>query len=124
MKQISKNIIGYIFHSCSLSSSSSNTMGFSTDTSINKSSNVVREKGVSMPGLNTVHVQLRIFTIQLNVFDIGYLIAASVQVLSPHTGEYFVSHLHCSLLGLSDWHSWQMIIQEILPLRQQQLPRS
>ena len=37
-----------------LSSSSSNTMGFSTDPScINKSSNVVGEKGVSMPGLNT-----------------------------------------------------------------------
>ena len=38
----------------SLSSSSSNTMGFSTDPSlIDKSSNVVREKGVSMLGLNT-----------------------------------------------------------------------
>ena len=37
----------------SLSSSSSNTMGFSTDPCpINKSSNVVGEKGVSMPGLN------------------------------------------------------------------------
>ena len=52
------------------------------------------------------------------------LIAASVQVLSPHTGEYFVSHIHCSLLILSDWESCQMIIQEILPLRQQQLPDS
>ena len=38
----------------SLSSSSSNTMGFSTDPSpINQSSNVVGEKGVSMRSLNT-----------------------------------------------------------------------
>ena len=37
----------------SLSSSSSNTMGFSTDPSIDKSSNDVGEKGVSIPGLNT-----------------------------------------------------------------------
>ena len=38
----------------SLSSSSLNTMVFSTDPSpINKSSNVVGEKRVSMPGLNT-----------------------------------------------------------------------
>ena len=37
----------------SLSSSSSNTMGFSTDPYIDKSSNVVGEKGVPMPGLNT-----------------------------------------------------------------------
>ena len=38
----------------SLSSSSSNTMGFSTGPSpINKSSNVVGEKAVSMPSLNT-----------------------------------------------------------------------
>ena len=36
----------------SLSSSPSNTIGFSTDRSIDKSSNVVGEKGVSMPGLN------------------------------------------------------------------------
>ena len=81
MKQISKNIIGYIFHSCpkswtlqpgrfggsdtlgfvgaafSLSSSSSNTMGFSTDPSpINKSSNEDGENGVSMPGLNTASI--------------------------------------------------------------------
>ena len=37
----------------SLSSSSSNTMGFSTDPSIDKSSNIVEEKGVSRPSLNT-----------------------------------------------------------------------
>ena len=38
----------------SLSSFLFNTMGFSTDPSpINKSSNVIGEKGVSMPGLNT-----------------------------------------------------------------------
>ena len=37
----------------SLSFSSSNTMGFSTGPSIDKSSNVDGEKGVSMPGLNT-----------------------------------------------------------------------
>ena len=38
----------------SLFPSSSNAMGFSTDPSpIIKSSNVVGEKGVSMPGLNT-----------------------------------------------------------------------
>ena len=38
----------------SLSSSLSNRKGFSTDPSpINKSSNTVGEKGVSMPGLNT-----------------------------------------------------------------------
>ena len=36
-----------------LSCSSSNTMGFSADPPIDKSSNVVGEKGVSMPGLNT-----------------------------------------------------------------------
>ena len=41
----------------SLSSSSSNKMGFSTDPSpIDKSSNVVGEKGVSTPGLNTASV--------------------------------------------------------------------
>ena len=40
----------------SLSSSSFNTMGFSTDPSIDKSSNVVGEKGVSMPGLNTASI--------------------------------------------------------------------
>ena len=39
-----------------LSSFLSNTMGFSTDPSIDKSSNVVGEKGVSMPGLNTASV--------------------------------------------------------------------
>ena len=38
----------------SLSSPSSVTMGFSTDPSIDKSSIVVGEKGVSVPGLNTV----------------------------------------------------------------------
>ena len=37
----------------SFSSSSSNTRGFSADPSIDKSSNVVGQKGVSMPGLNT-----------------------------------------------------------------------
>ena len=37
----------------SLSSSSSNTMGFSTEPSIDESSNVVGEKGVSMLGLKT-----------------------------------------------------------------------
>ena len=38
----------------SLSSSSSNTMGFSTDPSpSNKSSNVVGQKGLSMPCMNT-----------------------------------------------------------------------
>ena len=37
----------------SLSASSSNIMGFSTDPSIDKLSNVVGKKGVSMPGLNT-----------------------------------------------------------------------
>ena len=35
----------------SVSSSSSNAMGFSTDPSIDKSSNVFGEKGVSMPDL-------------------------------------------------------------------------
>ena len=37
----------------SLSSSSSGKMGFSTDPYIDKSWNLVREKGVSMLGLNT-----------------------------------------------------------------------
>ena len=37
----------------SWSSSSCKSMGFSTDASIDKSSNVVGEKGVSMPGLTT-----------------------------------------------------------------------
>ena len=37
----------------SLSSSSSNTIGYSTDPSIDKSSKAVGEKGVSMLGLNT-----------------------------------------------------------------------
>ena len=45
---------GVVGGAFSLSSSSSNTMWFSTDPSpIIKSSNVVGEKGVSMPGLNT-----------------------------------------------------------------------
>ena len=139
MKPISENIIGHVFilapkarllchlggsvgltdsgvlgGSFSLSSSSSNTMGFSTGPSIEKLSNVVGEKGVSMPGLNTASMSNCEFScVELYVFEIGYLIAASIQVLSPHTGEYFVSHLHCSFLVLSDWYSWQMIIQEI-----------
>ena len=37
----------------SLSSSSSNTMGFSTDPPTHETSIVVGEKGVSKPGLNT-----------------------------------------------------------------------
>ena len=45
---------GVVGGAFSLSSSSSNTMGFSTDPSpINRSSNVVGDKGVSFPGLNT-----------------------------------------------------------------------
>ena len=45
---------GVVGGAFSLSSTSSNTMGFSTDPSpINKSSNTVGEKGVSMPGLKT-----------------------------------------------------------------------
>ena len=109
----------------SLSCSSSNTMGFSTDPPIGKSSNVVGEKGVSIPGLNTASMS-NCESSQLNSMSSRSetLIAASVQVLSSHTGEYFVSHLHCSLLVASDWDSWQMIIQETLPSRQQQLPGS
>ena len=97
----------------SLSSFSSNTMGFSIDPSIDKSSHVVEEHWFE----HCVHVKLRNFPVELHDFEIGYLIAASVQVLSPHTREYFVSHLHCTILVLSDWYSRQMIIQEILPLR-------
>ena len=45
---------GVVGGAFSLSSSSSNTMGFSTDDPyIDKSSNVVGEMGVSMPGLKT-----------------------------------------------------------------------
>ena len=40
----------------SLSSSSSNTIGFSTDPSIEKLSKIVGEKGVSKHGLNTASV--------------------------------------------------------------------
>ena len=87
---------------------------------MDKSSDVVGGKRVSMPGLNTASMS-NCEPVELYVFEIGYLIAASVQVLSPHTEEYFVSHLYCSLLILSDWHSWQMIIQNLL-LRQQKLP--
>ena len=51
MGRTDTGVVGGAF---SLSSSSSNTMGFSTDPSpINQSSNTVGEKGVSMPGLNT-----------------------------------------------------------------------
>ena len=86
---------------------------------------VVGEKGVSIPGVNIASKSnCEISPVELYVFAIEHLIAASVQVLSTHTGEYVVSHLHCSLLVLSDWHSWQMNIQETLPLRQQQLPGS
>ena len=52
-----------------------------------------------------VHLHLRIFPVELYVFEIGQLIAASVQVLSPHTGEYFVSHFMCSLLVRGNWKS-------------------
>ena len=83
----------------SLSCSSSNTRGFSTDPPIDKSINVVGEKGVSMPGLNTASMS----NCELYVFEIGDLIAANVQFLSSLTGEYFVSHLHCSLLVGSNW---------------------
>ena len=82
----------------SLSSSSSNTMGFSTDHSVDESSNVVGEKGVSMAGLRTVSMSNCEFS-QLNSMSSrsDTWIAARVQVLSPRTGEYFVSHLRCSL---------------------------
>ena len=73
----------------SLSSPSSNTRGFSTDPSIDKSSNIVGERGVSMLGLNTASMSIREIS-QLNSMSsrsLTYLIAASVQVLSPHTGE-------------------------------------
>ena len=49
----------------SLSSSSSKTMGFSTGPPIDKLSNVVVEKGVSMPGLNTASMSKCEFS-QLN----------------------------------------------------------
>ena len=51
------------------------------------------------------------FPVELYVVEIGHLIAASLQVLSPHTGEFFVSHLQYSPFVLSDWDSWDMIIQ-------------
>ena len=151
MKQYSKNIIGYIFHSCSRSATSlqpgrfrgSDRLGccwrsillvllfVQRDGVLNWSiahQYIVkycwRKGGVKAWSEHCVHVQLWIFPVEFYVFEIGYLIAASVQILSPHNGEYFISHLHCSLLVLSDWDSWQMIIQEILPLRQQQLPGS
>ena len=79
---------------------------------------------MSMPGLNTASKSNCDFSQLNSVFEIGHLIAASVQVLSLHTGEYFVSRLHCSQLVLCDWDSRQMIIQEILRLREQQLPGS
>ena len=62
--------------------------------------------------------------VELYVLEVGHLIAAIVQFLSPQTGEYVDYRLHCSLLVLSDWHSWQMIIQEVLRFRQQQLADS
>ena len=40
----------------SLVSSSSNTMGFSTDPSIDKFSNIVGQEGMSMLGLNTASI--------------------------------------------------------------------
>ena len=69
-------------------------------------------------------IQLWIFPVELYVFEVGQLIAASVLVLGPHTGEYFFSHWKCSLLVGSYWKSRQVIVQEILPLREQQLPGS
>ena len=61
-----------------------------------------RKRGVYAWSENCIQVQLRIFPVELYVLEIGHLIAASVQVLSPHTEEYFVFHLHCSLLVLCD----------------------
>ena len=52
-----------------------------------------------------LQVQLWFFPVELYVLEMGELIAASVQVLSSHTGEYFVSHLPSSLLVGSNWHS-------------------
>ena len=49
----------------SLSSYSSNTMGFSTDPFLDKSSNIVGETGVSIPGLNTAFISICEFS-QLN----------------------------------------------------------
>ena len=144
MKQISKNLIGYIFHSCSKSATSlqpgrfrgSDRLGCCWRRSIVLVFLFVQYNRVfnwSRPSINRQR-QLEkreclclVWTlrpVQLYVFEIGYLIAANVKVLSPHTGEYFVSHLHGSLLVLSDWHLWQMIIQKILPLRQRQMPGS
>ena len=146
MKQISINIIGYIFPSWSKSAASlqpgrfrgSDRLGscwrrsiflvfffveynrvfnWSLHRKIVKSS--WRKGGVYAWSEHCVHIQLWIFPVEFYVFENGYLIAASVQVLSPYTGEYFVCHLYCSLLVPSDWHSWQIIIQEILLLRQQ-----
>ena len=49
-----------------------------------------RERGVYAWSEHCVHVQFWTFPVELYLFEIGDLIAASVQVLSPHTGEYFV----------------------------------
>ena len=151
MKQISKNLFGYIFYSCSKSATSlqhgrfrgsdrleccwrrsillvflfvqnNRVFNWSLHQKILNCS--WRKGGVYAWSEHCVHVQVWILPVELYVFEIGYLIAASVQVLNPHTGKYFVSHLHYSFLVLSDWYSWQMIIREILPLRQQQLPGS
>ena len=151
LKQISKNIVGYIFYSCSRSATSLQPGRFHGSDGLvcwwrrrsillvflfvqhngvfNWSLhryivNCNEKKGCLCLAWTLRLVQLWIFPVELYVFEIGYLIAASVQVLSPHTGEYVVSHLHCSPLVLSDWHSWQLIIQEILPLKQLQLSGS
>ena len=70
-----------------------------------KCSNVVGENGLSMPGLSTASMSNCEFS-QLNyVFEIGQSIAASVHVLSSHTGAYFLSHFMCFLLVRVNWNS-------------------
>ena len=73
---------------------------------------------------NSVYIQLIIFPKEFNIVQISrHLIPACVQFfLCTYAWKCFVPHLMCSLLAGGNWSSRQMIVQELLSLRQQQAP--
>ena len=70
---------------------------------------------------NSIHIQLIISPIEFEIFQISrHLIPACVQVfLCTYTWKQFVPHFMCSLLVGGNWNSRQMVVQELLPLKQQ-----
>ena len=119
---------GVVAGEFSLSSSSSNTMGFSNDplSPISKSLKAVAEKGVSI---------LSIPSLKTASNYIGGFFPRRIQCppgLTTHNRCYSYPdfqhwqesrpHFKCSLLVGSDWDLGKMIVQKFLSLGQQQVP--